>query len=604
MRMDLQISVCLTALVLTIAAEERPSNTVSVSTSTAAIQSNTIQKLIKILEKYGLEEQRGLKRVYLSNRSITCNDGSQAGFYLRKSHGSKRWIIFLEGGGYCYDHKSCRNRWLRLRHLMTSTQWPETRDVGGLLSSNPEENPFWWNANHVFVPYCTSDSWSGTRSLPNDMFTFMGAEIVMQVLRDLVPLGLENASSLLLAGSSAGGTGVMLNLDHVHNMVRHTLGLRHIAIRGVSDSGWFLDRAPYSPNGLSPVDAVHKGMELWKARMPHNCVAKHPDEPWRCYFGYRLYPTLTAPLFVFQWLFDEAQMSADNVGAPVTKQQWDYIHKMGDSLRQTFENVTAVFAPSCISHSVLTKRDWQLVKIDEVSLAQALHCWELMLTGNHRNDTRSPIETNQPCAKPLRKLLRSGLTKGNGTSSEPGRSRKSEFMAEFQKVGTATVISKPDEGKTPLSAVLAQNRENKKRKRRKHKGRRRERNKEARTKKEKHERKKAAGRRKGNRQNNENNHTSMFNGTRPQRSVIPSGKRKCVQGCHFRLIERCTWPQCNHSCPKLHNPFTGEEMDFIELLKSFGLDMKSVANALGIDIHTLNSMDHDELLNLLTQRAN
>lgn len=95
---------------------------------------------------------------------------------------------------------------------------------------------------------------------------------------------------------------------------------------------------------------------------------------------------LSAPLFVFQWLFDEAQMTADNVGAPVTKQQWDYIHKMGDSLRQTFENVTAVFAPSCISHSVLTKRDWQLIKIDEVSLAQALHCWEQTPIGNSRNE--------------------------------------------------------------------------------------------------------------------------------------------------------------------------------------------------------------------------
>lgn len=69
-------------------------------------------------------------------------------------------------------------------------------------------------------------------------------------------------------------------------------------------------------------------------------------------------------------------MDADNVGAPVTKQQWDYIHKMGDSLRQSFENVTSVFAPSCISHAVLTKKDWQLVKIDDVSIADALHCWE------------------------------------------------------------------------------------------------------------------------------------------------------------------------------------------------------------------------------------
>lgn len=135
----------------------------------------------------------------------------------------------------------------------------------------------------------------------------MGAEIVSQVVRDLVPLGLDNASSLLLAGSSAGGTGVMLNLDHIHGLVHHELGLKHVSVRGISDSGWFLDRAPYSPNGLSPVEAVRKGMELWRARMPKNCAAVHPHEPWRCYFGYRLYPTLsgknfnavTCELFIF-----------------------------------------------------------------------------------------------------------------------------------------------------------------------------------------------------------------------------------------------------------------------------------------------------------------
>lgn len=91
-------------------------------------------------------------------------------------------------------------------------------------------------------------------------------------------------------------------------------------------------------------------------------------------------------MFVFQWIFDEAQMRAYNVAAPLTRQEWDYIHKMGDSLRHTLENVTAVFAPSCISHSVLTKRDWKMIKIDEVSLAQALFCWDHMPIGNHRKN--------------------------------------------------------------------------------------------------------------------------------------------------------------------------------------------------------------------------
>jgi len=42
---------------------------------------------------------------------------------------------------------------------------------------------------------------------------------------------------------------------------------------------------------------------------------------------------------VFQWLFDEFQLKND-VGMPVTKQQWDYIHKMGETLRKSLLNVT------------------------------------------------------------------------------------------------------------------------------------------------------------------------------------------------------------------------------------------------------------------------
>jgi hypothetical protein len=53
------------------------------------------------------------------------------------------------------------------------------------------------------VPYCTSDSWSGTRAESNGEvpFSFMGAAVVRQVVEDLLPLGLRNASLLLLAGS-------------------------------------------------------------------------------------------------------------------------------------------------------------------------------------------------------------------------------------------------------------------------------------------------------------------------------------------------------------------------------------------------------------------
>lgn len=189
------------------------------------IESNSIQPQQQLhnMNNYG-GTSKALKRVFLSNRTVTCNDGSQAGFYLRKSQGSRRWVVFFEGGWHCYDTKSCRARWLNSRQLMTSAQWPDTRNVGGILSPSPVENPYWHNANHVYVPYCSSDSWSGTRTEPEtrDGLRFMGSLIVRQVIADLIPLGLGHpqGTDLLMAGSSAGGLGVMLNLDKVREFLQ------------------------------------------------------------------------------------------------------------------------------------------------------------------------------------------------------------------------------------------------------------------------------------------------------------------------------------------------------------------------------------------------
>ncbi|KAK6631709.1 hypothetical protein RUM43_013773 [Polyplax serrata] len=535
---------------------------------------NTISAFSKI-QLENLDEPNAMTKTYLTDRSVTCNDGSPAGFYLRHSHGSKRWIVFLEGGWYCYDHKSCHARWMEMRSLMSSKLWPPIRTVGGILSTNIEENPFWWNANHVFVPYCTSDSWSGTRARASggSRFSFMGAAVVRQVILDLLPLGLVNATSLLLTGSSAGGIGVLLNLNAVKSLLHEELRLHRIAVRGVADSGWFLDREPYSrdPQSVTPVDAVRRGIALWQGKVPASCAAYYPNEPWRCYFGYRIYPYLTAPLFVFQWLFDEAQMAADKVGAPVTKHQWDYIHKMGDSLRHTFHNVSAVFAPSCISHSVLTKKDWSMIKIDEISLPNAIRCWELNLQHQHKSiqdlySFSSDKYVSSPSMladAPLDNVLK----------------RKSIQLDIYKTVEENNF----------------QSHEERKRRRKKHKNKQRP-ERVDRERIHKGRRKKRLGRK---------------NKNRPMRSPIlgtlNTNASKVManqaQKCQYHLIERCTWPQCNHSCPKLHNPFTGEEMDFIDLLKSFGMDMASVANALGIDIHTLNNMGHAELLNLLTQQS-
>lgn len=179
--------------------------------------------------------------------------------------------------------------------------------VGGILSPDAQDNPLYWNAHHVLVPYCTSDIWSGTRrhGIAGSRFSFLGAKVVRQVILDLLPLGLNNATSLLLVGSSAGGTGVLLNLNSVHSLLHGELGLQHVSVRGMADSGWFLDREPYSVDqqSLLATDAIMHGVPLWHAKVPPLCAAHYPLEPWRCFFGYRIYPFLSGkkiPLTLLQ----------------------------------------------------------------------------------------------------------------------------------------------------------------------------------------------------------------------------------------------------------------------------------------------------------------
>lgn len=69
-----------------------------------------------------------------------------------------------------------------------------------------------------------------------------------------------------------------------------------MSVRGVSDSGWFLDREPYTPGAVAASEAVRQGWKLWDGALPEACVAEHVKEPWRCYFGHRLYNTLKCKL--------------------------------------------------------------------------------------------------------------------------------------------------------------------------------------------------------------------------------------------------------------------------------------------------------------------
>ena len=92
-----------------------------------------------------------------------CNDGSAAGFYYRKGGSDDsgfliedpQWLVFLEGGGWCWDQVSCAQRTGIYPTLMSSTKWKPTKALTGIFSPDPLSSPL-ATANKVYVPYCSS----------------------------------------------------------------------------------------------------------------------------------------------------------------------------------------------------------------------------------------------------------------------------------------------------------------------------------------------------------------------------------------------------------------------------------------------------------------
>ena len=274
----------------------------------------------------------------------------------------------------CHNEQSCNERMAREAYLMSSNNWSPEKSVGGILSADPEENPYYSDANHVFVPYCSSDSWSGTKKGHSGNLAFMGRHIISEVIKELSSYqGLLFGQELFLAGSSAGAIGVLLNVDFVAESVKPNL-----AVRGIVDSGWFLDNADNSNRFLHD---LKDGIKLWEANVNDDCARNYPNELGQCYLGYKVHPFIKSPLFIFQWQFDHFQLHAENVAVPTSPDpaQWNFIHTIGANLRKSFKDIDAVFSPACIEHTAITKEGWIEVEVDGVSLPDALFCWSSSL---------------------------------------------------------------------------------------------------------------------------------------------------------------------------------------------------------------------------------
>lgn len=304
-----------------------------------------------------------------------CNDGTMAAFYLRKGSASKRWIIYLQGGGACYTKKSCGNR---ETYRSSSKIYPPT--IGqkeGLFNTNCKINPYWCDANMVFVPYCTSDFWTGDKKASSKTynFHFRGSRVVTGVIDTLIQKhGLDTQSKeILWSGCSAGGKGALYNMDRVQERLPH--------MKALLDSNWWVDFPAMREDIRDFESMTKKAYYRWNAKLIPECIADHKKNPWMCIFPnvnekYTKTPHLNQ---VFQYDYIQMNKNTGNGFKKKTTEALKYGEKLRKAIVKSFKNVNkkngAMFSPACYKHCSTAEDVMFKTKVNGKTFAQTLTKW-------------------------------------------------------------------------------------------------------------------------------------------------------------------------------------------------------------------------------------
>lgn len=244
-----------------------------------------------------------------------CMNGSPTGFGVNFSRGSNRLLIVLEGGGACFNDATCTVGTLHADGFNESTFRAVMAALGssGTFNRNNANNPFasW---NYVFVPYCSGDIHGGNVERTSAGRTHLGYRNIGHYLARIAPT-FASVSSVVLAGSSAGGFGAAWNYDRTARVFAPT------PVHLLDDSGpifsstylkpcllrqfraaWNLDST--MPSGCascrdpdaSMLDLLRFVMRRYPAHR-FGLVSSDWDAVIRTFLGYGYSPTCTSPGF-------------------------------------------------------------------------------------------------------------------------------------------------------------------------------------------------------------------------------------------------------------------------------------------------------------------
>ena len=293
-------------------------------------------------------------------RDAICNDGSEAVYYFRPSQTeSANWKIHLQGGGNCSTEEDCNMRANVTAENVTidpelggvflpftsSLSYPDQLDIEGIFSLDVDLNPIFSQYNHVYIPYCSSDSHYGDRSASAETFGFhfKGKKIISAIVEDLQKphiIGSQNLAEselVVISGTSAGGRGVQQNLDRMADSIGHE------NVYGIMDSSYYTH---FFLTDEERVGLSKRESDLWNGQYDESCMELLGEDKHLCDRVELLTGSLGTPFFIHMDQYDEVALGENA----------DQAEEFATQLRGELMSLCGVFSGRYGYHGAL-KRD-------------------------------------------------------------------------------------------------------------------------------------------------------------------------------------------------------------------------------------------------------
>ena len=236
-------------------------------------------------------------------------------------------VVYLQEGGGCANVEDCDAR-CQVNSPGLCTEDPnQEHDLDYTMwSQDPEENPPFHNFYKIFVPYCSSDVYTGTRNASEETgnYYFHGKFIVEALLEDLlitVP-GISSLTQFVLTGGSAGAFGVGFNCDFVAEFLHEEIS-SELDVRCIADGGDFYP-AWVSVDGCDPYLIGQAASVFWSSQLDSSCETDAGAESPDCLIFPTYFQYIDTPMMVVSNYVDTS-MEVHPCTPPVDQdpQFWD-----------------------------------------------------------------------------------------------------------------------------------------------------------------------------------------------------------------------------------------------------------------------------------------